>query len=90
MRTQVRAQGFLLLMVFFCSGMAIAGGKDHAPSGNAVTQWSGLAMEVLPVSPGLLADSRALAIVHASIHDAVNGVQRRYQPYTADLSSPGA
>jgi hypothetical protein len=90
MRTQVRAQGFLLLMVFFCSGIAVAGGKRPAPSGNAVTQWSGVAMEVLPVSPGLLADSRALAIVHASIHDAVNGVQRRYQPYTADLSSPGA
>ena len=90
MRTQTRAQGFLLLMVFLCSGVAVAGGKEQTPSGNAVTQWSGVAMEVLPVSPGLLADSRALAIVHAAIHDAVNGVERRYQPYTADLSSPGA
>lgn len=90
MRTQVRAQGFLLLMFFVCSGIALAGGKGPAPSGNAVTQWSGVAMEVLPVSPGLLADSRALAILHASIHDAVNGVQRRYRPYTADLFSPGA
>jgi membrane-associated phospholipid phosphatase len=90
MRTQVRAQGFLLLMIFFCSGIAVAGGRDRAPSGNAVTQWSGVAMEVLPVSPGLLADSRAFAILHAAIHDAVNGVERRYQPYTADLSSPGA
>ncbi len=90
MRTQVRALGFLLLMVFLCSGIAAAGGGRPAPSGNPVTHWSGVAMEVLPVSPGLLADSRALAIVHASIHDAVNGVERRYQPYTADLSSPGA
>ena len=90
MRTQTRALGFLLLMVFLCSGIAVAGGKEQTPSGNAVTQWSGVAMEVLPVSPGLLADSRALAIVHAAIHDAVNGVERRYQPYTADLSSPGA
>jgi hypothetical protein len=77
-------------MVFCCTGIAVAGGREQTPSGNAVTQWSGVAMEVLPVSPGLLADSRALAIVHAAIHDAVNGVQRRYQPYTADLSSPGA
>jgi membrane-associated phospholipid phosphatase len=90
MRTQVRARGFLLLMICLCSGIAAAGGREQAPSGNAVTQWSGVAMEVLPVSPGLLADSRALAILHASIHDAVNGVERRYQPYTADLSSPGA
>jgi membrane-associated phospholipid phosphatase len=28
--------------------------------------------------------------MHAAIHDAVNGIERRYQPYTADLSSPGA
>ena len=90
MRTQVRAQGFLLLVIFFCSGVAAAGGTRPAPSGNPVTQWSGVAMEVLPVSPGLLADSRALAILHAAIHDAVNGVERRYQPYAADLSSPGA
>ena len=90
MRTQVRAQGFLLLTVFFCTGLALAGGREEATSGNSVTQWSGVAMEVLPVSPGLLADSRAFAILHAAIHDAVNGVERRYQPYTADLSSPGA
>ncbi len=90
MRTHVRAQGFLLLVVFLCCGIAAAGDRGPAPSGNAVTQWSGVAMEVLPVSPGLLADSRAFAILHASIHDAVNGVERRYQPYTADLSSPGA
>jgi hypothetical protein len=29
-------------------------------------------------------------IIHAAIHDAVNGVERRFKPYTADLSSPGA
>ena len=48
-----------------------------------------IALEVLPVDPGLVLDSRAFAILHASIHDAVNGIDRRYQPYTADLSSPG-
>ena len=91
MRTQVRAQGFLLLMVFFCSGMALAGGREsQVPSGNAVTQWSGVAIDVLPVDPGLLTDSRAFAILHAAIHDAVKGVERRYLPYTADLSAPGA
>ena len=90
MRTQVRVQGFLLLMVFFCSGIALAGGREsQVPSGNAVTQWSGVAIDVLPVDPGLLTDSRAFAILHAAIHDAVNGVERRYLPYTADLSAPG-
>ena len=75
MRTQVRVQGFLLLMVFFYAGIALAGGREsQVPSGNAVTQWSGVAIEVLPVDPGLLTDSRAFAILHAAIHDAVNGV----------------
>jgi hypothetical protein len=32
-------------------------------------------------------DSRALAILQAAVHDAVNGVERRYEPYTADLAS---
>ena len=31
-----------------------------------------------------------MAILHAAIHDAVNGIERRYQPYTVALSSPGA
>ncbi len=31
-----------------------------------------------------------MSILHAAIHDAVNGIDRRYEPYTADLSFPGA
>ena len=30
------------------------------------------------------------ATVHAAIHDAVNAIERRYEPYTSDLSAPGA
>jgi hypothetical protein len=58
--------------------------------GNVVTRWNAVALQTLPVDPGLILDSRAFAIMHAAIHDAVNGIERRYQPYTADLSSPGA
>ena len=85
------AQGLLLLAVLASSTAAVANGRDGpVPLGNAVTQWNAVAIEVFPVQPGLLADSRAFAIMHAAVHDAVNGVQRRYQPYTADLTSPGA
>ena len=31
-----------------------------------------------------------MTILHAAIHDAVNGIEGRYQPYTVALSSPGA
>ena len=55
-----------------------------------MTRWNALAIQVLPVDPGLVMDSRGFAIVHAAIHDAVNGVERRYQPYTIELSSPDA
>jgi hypothetical protein len=58
--------------------------------GNAVTHWNRLANEILPVEVGPVIDARAMAILHASIHDAVNGIARRYEPYTADLSAPGA
>lgn len=58
--------------------------------GRAVLQWNRLATEIFPVEIGPIVDSRAMAILHAAIHDAVNGVDRRYQPYTADLSAPGA
>jgi hypothetical protein len=35
-------------------------------------------------------DGRAFAILHAAIHDTVNAIERRYQPYTVDVSAPGA
>lgn len=31
-----------------------------------------------------------MAILHAAIHDTVNGIERRYETYTADLSFAGA
>lgn len=59
-------------------------------SAGIVTRWNAIALQVVPVDPGQVLDSRVFAIMHAAIHDAVNGVERRYQPYTASLSSPGA
>lgn len=66
----------------------VAGQKPH-PTRNPVTHWAALAIDLMK-DPGPVIDSRAFAILHAAIHDAVNGVERRYQPYTADLSYPGA
>jgi hypothetical protein len=55
-----------------------------------VTRWNRLANEIVPVEVGPVIDARAMSILHAAIHDAVNGVERRYEPYAADLSAPGA
>lgn len=63
--------------------------QERRVATNAVLHWSALASQLM-VDPGPIIDSRAFAIVSASIHDAVNGVERRYAAYTIELSSPGA
>lgn len=59
------------------------------PVGNSVMRWHAVATELL-IDVGPIIDSRAFAILHAAVHDAINGIERRYQPYTAVLASPGA
>jgi ribulose 1,5-bisphosphate synthetase/thiazole synthase len=80
----------LMPAVLVCVGTIAVADDSLMASGDAVTSWNAVAMQVVPVDPGALLDSRAFAIMHAAVHDAVNGVKRRYQPYTANLSSPGA
>jgi hypothetical protein len=83
--------GSVAILIFLVSCLSYASNRpQHRQRGNAVTDWNAIALQVLPVDPGLLRDSRGFAIMHAAIHDAVNGIERRYQPYTADLSSPEA
>jgi hypothetical protein len=60
------------------------------PGLNPVLRWNRIANEIFPVEVGPIIDSRAMAILHAAIHDAVNGVEPRYEPYTVALSFPGA
>ena len=80
----------LLATALLCTGALAGHGAPRGDAGNSVTQWNAVALQVLPVEPGLVLDSRGFAIMHAAIHDAVNGVERRYAPYTADLSAPNA
>jgi hypothetical protein len=86
----MRIQRTLGAVLLVSAAGATAAVADPTSRGNAVTHWNDVALEVLPADPGLVLDSRAFAIMHAAIHDAVNGIERRYEPYTADLSSPGA
>ena len=84
---------FAIAALFLCS-LSFADQQEAATrsiqNGNSVTQWNSIAIQVLASDPGLVLDSRAYAIMHAAIHDAVNGVEHRYEPYTVNLSSPGA
>jgi hypothetical protein len=69
---------------------AIAVSQQPGGGENAVIHWNRFATEVFPKQPGPILDARAFAIMNAAIHDAINGVERRYQPYATEVSSPGA
>jgi hypothetical protein len=51
-------------------------------AGDVVTDWNSAALDAIRAartSPPVA--SRALAILHASMYDAINGISRRYEPY---------
>jgi hypothetical protein len=49
---------------------------------NAVIHWNRIATEMFPIEPGPIVASRAFAMLHAAVHSAVNGLERRYAPST--------
>ncbi len=77
-------------------GRAQEAGVTHAagrPRANAVTHWNAVATDAFAPSQGTnpMVQSRTLAILHAAIHDAINAIDRRYEPYTSGLAdAPGA
>lgn len=59
----------------------------HHRQANAVVHWNDIAAEAFAPTQGTnaLDQSRTFAILHASIHDALNAIDRRYQPHTPGL-----
>lgn len=59
----------------------------HHRHANAVVHWNDIAGEAFAPSQGsnALVQSRTFAILHASIHDALNAIDRRYEPHTPGL-----
>ena len=55
-----------------------------------VLDWNTVAVRAMQVSPGTPANlqQRLLAIVHVSIFDALNGIDRRYVPIHVDSAGP--
>src|SRR5262245_7300108 len=70
------------------------------PAADAILQWNAVALDVVrhdydlghtPDQGGPTAASRALAIVHAALYDAVNSFRRPFTPYLVSLTpQPGA
>jgi len=72
--------------VAFCLSLFLA--AAHVRAGE-VERWNRIATDAAAAEQmDPLSESRIFAIVHASIHDALNGVRREYEPYRARLTSP--
>lgn len=69
------------------SAHPVASATLGAQPANAVILWNAIAERALEPTQGTnpMSHSRVLAILHASIHDALNAIVRRYEPYTIGL-----
>ena len=62
------------------------------PSSNPVVDWNEVLIQVMGTNqPARVPLSRNLALVHTAMFDAVNAIDRSYEPYAADVhASRGA
>lgn len=82
-RGALRALGHITLSL---SSLMLVCGAARA---DVVTDWYATASAVTAANnPGGVFVPRSLAIVHLAIHDAVNAVDRRYEPYAVDTRAP--
>jgi hypothetical protein len=95
-RTLRRHAIVVALIVAGCSpGLALqqqpmdVGLHRKPPNVTAVIHWNRIATEILLIEPGPIIDSRAFAILHAAVRDAVNGIDRRYPSLAAVSSTSG-
>ena len=81
----------LALFILAICGPAVIGGIAPARA-DEVTDWNAIAIDVLALggqNPVVM--TRGLAMAHLAVHDALNAIDRRYEPYLYDArSEPGA
>ncbi len=70
-------------------GAAVALAICPAAGADMVTDWNNVTLDVIravPLNPPVA--TRTLALVHTSIHDALNGLDRQYKPYLVNAFGP--
>ncbi len=72
--------GLFLLTLTLCGSTAIVG---IAPArADDVTEWNAIAIDVLALAgQNPVVMTRGLAMAHLAVHDALNAIDRRYEPY---------
>ena len=78
------------LLLVLC-GLVLAAGPPPARA-DEVTDWNVIAIDVLTLAGhNNIVMTRGLAMAHLATHDALNAIDRRYEPYLFDRrSEPGA
>ena len=83
------ARRLRLPLAFVCV-LAIQGYSASVSRADEVLDWTAIAVRAMLVPPAVAGglQPRALAIVHVSIFDAVNGIERRYTPIHVEPNAP--
>src|SRR5262247_2836225 len=70
-------------------GLLLIFASASAAQADAVTDWN-LIATAAGAATGLkgMPQTRAYAMTHAAIHDALNAISRRYRPYIYDATAP--
>ena len=85
---QARARASAALAAALLSG-AVAAPAEARQSCSPVLQWNEYALQAtVTAAQGPLPQIRSLAIVHASVHDALNAVQPTYDTYLSVTPAP--
>src|SRR5262245_65028929 len=66
-------------------------GDRVLPSGNVITGWNEELLKSLAVNAAPVPSTRNMALVQVAMFDAVNAIDRSYEPYAAEVhASSGA
>ena len=72
-------------MTVFLVSLVLAAAQARA---GEVERWNRIATDVSAAAQtDPLTESRVFSIMHAAMHDALNAIERRYEPYRADLTA---
>jgi hypothetical protein len=76
-----------LALVTSAPAQTVSANVQDLPHQNSVTWWNAVAIDALTPFEGTnpMAHSRTLAILQASVHDAINAVNLQFEPYTPGL-----
>src|SRR5687767_1684743 len=80
----MRASRLIGLVMCVCLGSTASARAD------AVTFWNDVTAEAVTVGRPGGHGFLDMALVQAAVHDAVQAIQRRFEPYAADLKGSGS